>query len=109
MSYIEDVEMEDGICRVYGFSDESLASRSLSNSLCDWYSEDQLEHLLGGSHYIYRAVQTWHRDDLIRGKGKATIRAKFSLSKISVPAVGGIESRDCERVAWLRFTSVRFR
>jgi ectoine hydroxylase-related dioxygenase (phytanoyl-CoA dioxygenase family) len=71
MSYIEDVEMEDGICRVYGFSDESLASRSLSNGLCDWYSEGQLERILGEDHYICRAVQTWHRDDLIRGKGKA--------------------------------------
>ena len=56
MSYIEDVEMEDGICRVYGFSDESLASRSLSNGLCDWYSEGQLERILGEDHYICRAV-----------------------------------------------------
>ncbi len=69
MSYIEDVETEGGICRVYGFSDETLTSDSIPGG--HWFTKDQLQHLLGESDYICRAVRTWQRDDIIRGKGKS--------------------------------------
>jgi ectoine hydroxylase-related dioxygenase (phytanoyl-CoA dioxygenase family) len=71
MTYIEDVEMENGICRVYAFSDEGGTSESLSNRNNDWFTQDKLQSLLGESHYICRAIRTWQRDDLVRGKGKA--------------------------------------
>ena len=76
MSYIEDVEMEDGVCRVYGFSDESLTSDALPNGHYDWFTKDHLQRLLGQSDTICRAVQTWQRDDIIRGKGKACRQRK---------------------------------
>ena len=74
VSYIEDVETEDGICRVYGFSDETFTPDSMTNG--EWFTKDQLQNRLGESNDISRAVQTWHREDIIRGKGKATQQSK---------------------------------
>ena len=79
MSYIKDVETEDGVCRVYGFSDESLTSDSLTNGHYDWFTKDHLQRLLGESDYICRAVQTWQRDNIIRGKGKACNQSKHQF------------------------------
>ena len=39
MSYIEDAEEADGVCRVYGYVDESLASKSLANGRYDWVTK----------------------------------------------------------------------
>lgn len=71
MSYIEDVEMIDGVCRVYGFSDEKLTPDSPTNGQYDWFTQGQLQDLLGEHDYICRAVRTWQRPDIMRGKGKA--------------------------------------
>ena len=76
MSYIEDVEQEDGICRVYGYSDESLGSKPLTNDRCDWFTKDRVRQMLGDSDYISQAIHTWHREDIIRGKGKACRQSK---------------------------------
>ena len=71
MSYIEDVEEDEGICRVYGFSDENLDTDALANGGCEWFTKSELKQRLGESDTICRAVETWQRDDIIRGKGKA--------------------------------------
>ena len=76
MSYIEDYAKQDGVCRVYGFSDENLISSSLSNDHYDWFTRDQLQALLGESDYVYRALEKWKTDDIIRGKGKAIHQSK---------------------------------
>ena len=71
MSYIEDVEEEGGICRVYGFSDENLDIDALANNGCEWFTKSELKQRLGESDAIYGAVDTWHQADVIRGKGTA--------------------------------------
>ncbi len=76
MSYIEDVEEADGICRVYGYVDESLESKSLANGRYDWFTKDRVGQMLGNDDYISHAIHTWHRDDIIRGKGKACRQSK---------------------------------
>ena len=76
MSYIEDVEEADGICRVYGYSDASLVSKSIANGRYDWVTKDRVGQMLGDSDYISHAIHTWHRDDIIRGKGKACRQSK---------------------------------
>ena len=67
--YIEDVATGGGISRVYGYTDAEVDRGSLGAG--DWFTQDQLLNMLGESHSICRAVSTWHREDLIRGKGKA--------------------------------------
>jgi ectoine hydroxylase-related dioxygenase (phytanoyl-CoA dioxygenase family) len=76
MSYIEDVKREEGICRVYGFSDDSLTSCVAKNGQADWFTKGQLKSLLGEDDYICQAIATWQRDDIIRGKGKAVSQRK---------------------------------
>ncbi len=76
MSYIEDVEKADGICRMYGYSDPSLGSKSLTNGRYDWFTKDRVGQMLGDDDYISHAIHTWHRDDIIRGKGKACRQSK---------------------------------
>ncbi len=76
MSYIEDVEKADGVCRVYGYSDESLVSKPLTNGHYDWFTKDRVGQMLGDSDYICHAIHTWHRADIIRGKGKACCQSK---------------------------------
>ncbi|MCY4571143.1 MAG: hypothetical protein OXD49_22855, partial [Candidatus Poribacteria bacterium] len=71
MSYIEDVEEEDGICRVYGFSDENLDIDVLANNGCEWLTKSELKQCLGERDAICHAVDTWQQADVIRGKGTA--------------------------------------
>ena len=71
MSYIEDVEEEDGICRIYGFSDDNLNLDVLANKGWDWFTKSELQKRLGESAVICRAIDTWQQTDVIRGKGKA--------------------------------------
>ncbi len=71
MSYIEDVEEDDGICRLYGFSDETLDIDGLANDGCEWFTKSEFKQRLGESDAIYGAIDTWQRADIIRGKGKA--------------------------------------
>ena len=71
MSYIEDVEEKEGICRVYGFSDENLDTDALVNGGYEWFTKSELKQRLGESDAICRTVDTWQRSDIIRGKGKA--------------------------------------
>ncbi len=78
MSYIEDVENENGICRVYGFSDEILTADSLPNGH-DWFTKDRLQQTLGDDDYICHAIHTWRRGDIIRGKGKACNQSKHQF------------------------------
>ena len=76
LSYIEDVEMRDGVCRLYGFSDETLSPDALTHDRYQWFTRVQLHRLLGESDEICRAVQTWQQEDIIRGKGKAVYQRK---------------------------------
>ncbi len=71
MSYIEDIESEDGINRVYGFSDGNLNLDALANNGYDWLTKAELQQRLGESAAICRTVDTWQQPDVIRGKGKA--------------------------------------
>ena len=76
MSYIEDFETKDCVCRLYGFSDERLLPDVLTHDQYDWFTIDQLQRLLGENDEICRAVQTWQREAIIRGKGKAIHQSK---------------------------------
>ena len=76
MSYIEDVGQADGVCRVYGYADASLESKRLANGRYDWFTKDRVGQMLGDNDYISHAIHTWHRDDIIRGKGKACRQSK---------------------------------
>ena len=76
MSYIEDVEEDEGISRVYGFSDENLDTDALANGGCEWFTKSELKQHLGESDAICRAVDTWQRADIIRGKGKACYQSR---------------------------------
>ena len=71
MSYIEDIETEEGICRIYGFSAENLNLDALANGNHDWFTKAELQQHLGESDAICHVVDTWQQTDLIRGKGKA--------------------------------------
>ena len=71
MSYIEDVEVENGISRVYGFSDENLNLDAFANNGYDWFTKAELQQRLGESNAICRTIDTWQQADIIRGKGKA--------------------------------------
>jgi len=71
MSYIEDVEADAGICRVYGFSDENLDTDALASGGCEWFTKSALKKRLGESDAICQTVDTWQQTDIIRGKGKA--------------------------------------
>lgn len=71
MSYIEDVEADTGICRVYGFSDGNLDTDALASGGCEWFTKSELKKRLGENDAICHAVNTWQQADIIRGKGKA--------------------------------------
>jgi len=81
MSYIADIEKEGGVCRVYGYLDQHCSFGSLTKGgiRCDWFTEYQLQHMLGKSDYICRVVHSWQRDDIIRGKGKACSQRKHQF------------------------------
>lgn len=79
MSYIEDVEEDDGICRVYGFSDENLNIDALANGACDWFTKSELQRHLGGRAAICRAVDTWQQPGVVRGKGKACHQSRHQF------------------------------
>ena len=61
--------MVSAVCN--GYVDESLASKSLANGRYDWVTKDRAGQILGDDDYISHAIHTWHRDDIIRGKGKS--------------------------------------
>ena len=78
MSYITDVEKEEGVCRVYGYLDRYNSFDSLVKG-CNhysWFTESQLQHMRGENSYVCRAIHSWKRDDIIRGKGKACRQRK---------------------------------
>ena len=76
MSYIEDWAQEDGVCRVYGFSDVNVNVNALANGNRDWFTPAELRHSLGDTHPICCAVDTWERSDIVRGKGKASSQSR---------------------------------
>ena len=81
MSYIADVEQENGVCRVYGYIDRDRSFDGLIEGGidCDWLTKDHLQNMLGDSDYISQAIDTWQRDDIIRGKGKACNQSKHQF------------------------------
>ena len=73
MSYIEDWAEEDGVCRVYGFSDDRVRARvpKLANGNRDWFTPGEMRYRFGDCHPICCALDAWERSDIVRGKGKA--------------------------------------
>ncbi len=77
VSYIEDVELEEGICRVYGYSDGDGTLAALGKEeVGEWFTQAQLADTLGEDNDICRAARTWRRDDIIRGMGKPNHQSK---------------------------------
>ncbi len=76
MTYIEDFEMEDGICRVYAVLDEGQMLDLPDGARHQWVTQEGLNSNLGESHYICQTIKTWQRNDLVRGKGKAFHQSK---------------------------------
>jgi hypothetical protein len=81
MSYITDVEEQNGLCRVYGYLDENGSFESLAKNgmRCDWFTKDQMQNMLNDGHHIPSTIHTWQRDDIIRGKGKACNQSKHQF------------------------------
>ena len=73
MSYIADHEERDGLCRVYGYPDENGYFDGLTkgNSRCGWFTSDDVRDMLGEENQIGEIIQTWGREDVVRGKGVA--------------------------------------
>ncbi len=73
MSYIEDLQSDGGVCRVYGYrdSDRNLRSSMENHDRGEWFTTSKLRKTLGEDHAINRIVRLWQRKDFIRGKGKA--------------------------------------
>ena len=73
MSYIEDIEQEDGVCRVYGYTPEEPLVESIGKcvQLETWLTAGELQTEVGEDGDLYRSAITWKSDDVIRGKGKA--------------------------------------
>ena len=78
MSYIDDVEAEHGVCRVYGYidADQVLESSTEEDSSRRWFTSDRLRDTLGDNDPICRILRSWQRDDILRGKGKAIRQSK---------------------------------
>ncbi len=79
MSYIEDIEEEDGICRVYGFSDGDLDLDVLANNGYEWFTKSELKQRFGESDAICGTVDTWQHADMIRGKGTACHQSRHQF------------------------------
>ena len=79
MSYIEDVEEAEGICRIYGFSDEKLDIDALANNGYDWFTKSELQRRFGEGDAICGAVETWQQADVIRGKGTACRQSRHQF------------------------------
>jgi len=75
MSYIDDVDEGEGRCRLYGHVDPELDSVSFRSEQ-SWLTEGELLGKLGESDPICHAVQSWKREGVIRGKGKAISQSK---------------------------------
>ena len=73
MSYIDDRQSADGVCRFYGYRDSngSLESAVENFDQCAWFTALKLRQVLGENHEINQIVRSWQRNDIIRGKGKA--------------------------------------
>ena len=79
MSYIEDRVEDDGVCRVYGFSDDSLNVDALASGNRDWFTPGEMRHRFGDAHPICCALDTWERSDIVRGRGKACRQSKHQF------------------------------
>lgn len=77
VSYIEDVENDDGVCRVYGYSDGEGSLAALGKEEAgDWFTQAQLADTLGEEDDITRAARTWRHEGIIRGMGKPNHQSK---------------------------------
>ena len=71
MSYIDDWTEEDGVCRVYGYSDDGVRVRVPANGNRNWFTPGEIRYRFGDTHPISLALDAWERRDIVRGKGKA--------------------------------------
>lgn len=85
MSYIEDVKEGDGLSRLYAYPTEGSNLDIKSGVSHDWLTLDQLKDDLGPDHEIAHAIETWRRDDIIRGVGKAISQSKRQFEKDEPP------------------------
>ena len=81
MSYIEDVEQADGICRLYGFEDDGVADAVRASDFVAWFTQDELQKLAGADDYICGAIETWQCADIVRGKGVAGAQRKTQFEQ----------------------------
>lgn len=79
MSYIEDVKREDGMCRLYGFVDDGISDAVQVSDSVAWFTKDEVEKLVGVDDYVCGAIETWLRDDIVRGKGVAVCQRKVQF------------------------------
>ena len=88
MSYVDDIDYGDqsahgdeidlaqGVCRVYGYVRENLHMTLGENHVHQWFTQEELHHLLGESASVCQAIRQWKRTDLVRGVGKAISQSK---------------------------------
>ena len=79
MSYIEDQVEEDGVCRVYGFSDANVRARVRTSATRGWFTPGEMRFNHGDCHPICYALDAWERSDIVRGKGKACSQSKHQF------------------------------
>ena len=74
MSWIEDALEGAGKCRLYGYVDVGLSEAvGVEQS---WLTESELLEKLGDPDPICHAVNSWKREGVVRGKGKAICQSK---------------------------------
>ena len=71
MSYIQDTEETEAMCRVYGFSDPNLDMDALADRGCEWFTKSEIQQRLAARDVLSDVVDRWQQADIIRGKGKA--------------------------------------
>ncbi|AWT59791.1 MAG: hypothetical protein DF168_00986 [Candidatus Moanabacter tarae] len=81
MSYIEDIQSKNEVCRVYGFIDsERLFKNSFHEGIrWEWFTKERLLGTLGENDPILEIVRIWQREDILRGKGKALRQRKVQF------------------------------
>jgi len=78
MSYIDDIQSDGGVCRVYGYrdTDGNLTSSVQELDHCAWFTASKLRETLGEDHAVHAIVRSWQRRDIVRGIGKAGRQSK---------------------------------
>jgi hypothetical protein len=75
MSFIDDADEGDSLCRRYGFVSSNGVFDSVGGDV-HWMSEPELVNALGEQNSVCSAIRSWKEDEVVRGMGKAICQRK---------------------------------